>query len=96
MKNKLFLHRTVLDEFDEKNRVNRTLVIQTPSGSVVQPHQLKNIVEQFKGCGCFALRIMYTDLMKPSLSALAQVNIFICVIELKIMWFDMYDLSSSA
>lgn len=68
----------MLDEFDEKNRANRTLVIQTPSGSTVQPHQLGNVVEQFKGCGCFGLKIMFTDFVAPKLSVLAQVNISLC------------------
>lgn len=62
----------VLDEFNEENRSNRKLVLLTPAGSIVPPHDLKNVVNQFKGCGCWALKIMFTDSVQPS-SALALV-----------------------
>lgn len=62
----------VLDEFNEKDRSNRTLVLLTPAGSIVPPHDLKNIVNQFKGCCCWTLKLMLTDSVQP-LSGLALV-----------------------
>lgn len=74
--------RAVLDEFGQTNRVNRELVLRTPAGSLVPPHKLKHIVHQFKGCGCWTLKILFTDLIEPS-SALAKVFVFFCVFEFK-------------
>lgn len=73
----------MLDEFGENNRANRKLVLQTPAGSIVPPHQLKNIVQQFKGCGCWTLKLKFEDWIRPA-SALALVCIFIRFIDLRI------------
>lgn len=67
----------MLGEFGEVDCTNRKLVLMTPAGSMVPPHELKNIVQQFKGCGCWALKIMFTD-SSESLSALALVYDFVC------------------
>lgn len=56
----------VLDEFNEEDRSNRKLVLLTPAGSIVPPHELNNIVNQFKGCCCWTLKLMFTDSVQPS------------------------------
>ena len=70
---RIIVFLSVLDEFNEKDRGNRKLVLLTPAGSIVPPHQMKDIVNQFKGCGCWSLKIMFTDSVQMVASALALV-----------------------
>lgn len=78
-------YQTVLDEFGVADRTGRKLVLLTPAGSMVPPHELKDIVQQFKGCGCWTLKIMFTDSIEQS-SALGLVCNFVSILQLRIMF----------
>lgn len=70
----------VLDEFSEEDRSNRKLVLLTPAGSIVPPHELKNIVNQFKGCCCWTLKLMFMDSAQPSNGLASVLLLFVNLI----------------
>lgn len=55
----------VLDEFEIVDRKIRILRLLTPAGSVIAPEQLSEVIEQFKNCGCFTMRLVFTDFKEP-------------------------------
>lgn len=75
----------VLDEFDEIDRSNQTLVLLTPAGSIVPLHDLGDIVKQYSGCCCWTLKLMFTDLVQPTSDLALVLLLFVNQIPSK--WF---------
>lgn len=65
---------SVLDAFDIKDRAGRKLLFLSQAGSVIPATQLSKVVEQFKGCGCFLLRMVFNDEKEDS-SDLSAVSV---------------------
>lgn len=68
----------VLDAFGVSDRSGRKLMFLTHTGSVIPPLQLKKVIDQFQNCGCFVLKMVFTD-HKESQSDLSVVSGFLIV-----------------